>query len=232
VGPPVFQAVLPSIGRWALGTTFAIVGVASLPHSAHAFCVSGSLAVDGNNCTTFYSGSTSASQATIRLSDPKLNNSVAPLRAGARYFQIVMNTVLGGSYTVSNFEWSRLPGGSFSSFQSSLAVGATAVATGVTDILAASGSDPLGNPFYVRYTIPAGVALNETFEVKFLANNNGAVDANGLLTGSSLTSFVDLNRDHTSRENVPGPLPAVGVFMALGTASRFRRRLKAASGAK
>ena len=142
------------------------------------------------------------------------------------------NTFLGGTYTITNFEWSRSPSGPFSLFQSSLAVGATKVATGIYDILAESGTAPLGNPFYVRYVIPAGVALNETFEVKFLANNNGAVDANGQLTGSALTSFVDLNRDHTSRVNVPGPLPAVGVFMALGGASRFRRRLKASLASK
>jgi hypothetical protein len=140
-----------------------------------------------------------------------------------------MNTVLGGTYNITNFEWANGPSGPFSNFQSSLSVGATKVATSVIDILAAGGSAPLGNPFFVRYTIPAGVALNETFEVKFLANNNGAVGANGFLTGSSLTSFVDLNRDHTSRENVPGPLPVVGAFMALGSASRFRRRLKIAS---
>ena len=221
--------VLPSFGRWALGATFAIVGVASIPQEAKAFCVSGTLAVEGNNCTTFYSGGSSISQATIKLSDAKLNNSVTPLRAGARYFQIVMNTVLGGTYNITNFEWANGPSGPFSNFQSSLSVGATKVATSVIDILAAGGSAPLGNPFFVRYTIPAGVALNETFEVKFLANNNGAVGANGFLTGSSITSFVDLNRDHTSSENVPGPLPVVGAFMALGSASRFRRRLKIAS---
>jgi hypothetical protein len=228
----VSTTVLPSFGRWVLGATFAIVGVGSLPMEAKAFCVSGTLAVENNNCTTFYSGGSSTSQATIKLSDAKLNDSVTPVRSGARYFQIAMNTVLGNTYTIDNFEWSRSPGGPFTNFQANLAVGATRVATGVIDIRASSGTAPLGNPFFVRYTIPAGVALNETFEVKFLANNNGAVDANGFLTGSSLTSFVDLNRDHTSRENVPGPLPAVGAFMALGSASRFRRRLRSAAAIK
>jgi len=138
-----------------------------------------------------------------------------------------MNTVLGGTYTITDFEWSRSKSGPFSLFQASLAVGATEVATGVTDILAASGIVPIGRPFYVRYTIPAGVAVGEVFEARFLANNDGAVDANGFLTGSSLTSFVNLSRDHTS--TVPGPLPVVGVFLALGRASQFRRHLKTAS---
>lgn len=224
--------VLPSSARWVLATALAVTGIVSAPQRADAFCVAGSLAVDGNNCTTFYSGSSSTSQATIRLSDPKLNDSVAPLRAGAKFFQIVMNTVLGGTYTVNNFEWARLPSGPFSTFQASLSVGASRVATAVQDINALSGTVPIGSPFFIRYTLPAGVALNETFEVKFLANNNGATDANGFLVGSSLTSFVDLNRDHTSRENVPGPLPAVGAVLALGSASRLRRRMKALSASK
>ncbi|MFM7229290.1 MAG: hypothetical protein ACKO2F_06585 [Cyanobacteriota bacterium] len=164
------------------------------------------------------------------MSDPKLNDSAAPVRAGAKFFQIVMNTAsltgVPGTYTVNNFEWARLPGGPFSTFQASLSVGAARVATAVQDISALSGTTPVGSPFFVRYTLPAGVALDEVFEVKFLANNNGAVDANGFLTGSSLTSFVDLNRDHTSRVNVPGPLPVVGAFVALGSASRLRRRMK------
>ncbi len=229
----MLQAVLPSSSRWALATALAVVGVVAAPQQASAFCVSGSLAVEGNNCTTFYSGTSSTSQATIRLSDPKLNDSVSPVRAGAKFFQLVMNTAsltgVPGTYTVSNFEWSRLPGGPFSAFQASLSVGAAKVATAIQDISTLSGTAPIGNPFFVRYTLPAGVALDEVFEVKFLANNNGAVDANGFLTGSSLTSFVDLNRDHTSRENVPGPLPALGAFVALGSASRLRRRMKSLS---
>ena len=206
--------------------------VGSLPLAAHAFCISGTLAVEGNNCTTFYSGSSSTSQATVRFSDPKLNNSVSPFRNGARYFQIVMNTITGGSYNVVNLEWSHLPRGPFTQFQSSLTVGTTKVASRIVDIFAETGTRPLGSPFFVRYTLPAGVPIGEIFEVKFLANNNGHVGANGLLDGNALTSFVDLNRDNVSRENVPGPLPVVGVFMALGGASRFRRRLKAASATK
>lgn len=224
----MLPTVLSSTSRFALGAAFALAGVACFAPPAEAFCTSGSVAILSNSCTTF--NPASASQATIKLVDAKLNNSLAPLRPGARYFQIAINTALGGSYTITDFEWARSSGGPFSTFQASLAVGATRVATGITDILAASGTSPLGNPFFVRYTLPAGVAVGEAFEVKFLANNNGAVDANGFLTGSSLTSFVDLNRDHTSA--VPGPLPAVGVLMALGKASKYRRRLRIVSEAE
>ena len=224
--------VRPSSVRWVLATALAVAGIVSAPQRADAFCVAGALVAAGNNCTTFYSGSSSTSQATIQLFDPKLNDSVAPVRAGAKFFQIVMNTAFGGTYTVNNFEWARSPGGPFSTFQLSLAVGASKVATAVQDINALSGTIPIGNPFFIRYTLPAGVALNETFEVRFLANNDGTTGADGFLKGSSLTSFVDLNRDHTSRENVPGPLPAVGAVLALGSASRLRRRMKALTASK
>jgi hypothetical protein len=135
-----------------------------------------------------------------------------------------MKTLLGGTHDVTDFEWARLPNGPFTPFQPNLSVRATPRATDIIDIDSVSTA-PIGSPFYVRYTLPAGVALNEVFQVKFLANNNGATNE-GFLTGNPLTSFVDLNRDHTSGENVPGPLPLAGVFMALGGASRLRRRMK------
>lgn len=182
----------------------------------------------------------------LKYADAKLNNSVAPPRDGAKFFQFgLFNTSSGGvapgaPVTLTNLGWSRSDDpASFTTFQSSFVTGSgTASVPGYnyTPIVSVPFPPPLGSPFYLRYTIPAGSTVaNDVIASSFIFNNNSAtvpapptttVDGSPggrILETRALLSGGELTRDNTAA--VPAPLPLLGVgTMAVG-ALRLRRRL-------
>ena len=195
----------------------------AVPQSKAA-CLYGDLSVDGNNCTGF--DPATPSTATLRFEDAKLNDSVSPARAGAKYFQLKIFTArssgTAGSYTISDFGWSRTADGPYTTFQNILTVGPTPTATSIAST-AVSSPPALGSPFFFRYTLPAGVNDGDIFDVSFQANNDQAVDGSGYLATSVGNSYLQLGRDNQAL--VPGPLPLAGALAALGYSRRIRRAL-------
>lgn len=183
----------------------------------------------------------------LKYSDAKLTNTTAPPRPGAQYFQFgLFNTASGGDapgapVTLTNLGWSRSADpASFTTFQPSFVTGSgTASVPGYnyTPIVAVPGPGPLGSPFYLKYTIPAGsTALNDVIASSFLFNNNSSTvpapantTVNGVSGGQILEARALISGGELTRDNVaavPAPLPVLGVGTLAAGALRLRRRLR------
>lgn len=185
----------------------------------------------------------------LKYADPKLTNTTSPPRAGAQFFQFgLFNAASGGSatgapITLTNLGWSRsVDPASFTTFQPSFVTGAGSgvdAAYNYAPIVTVPGPGPIGSPFYLRYTIPAGSTVsNDVISSTFLFNNNSATvpapsstTVNGLPGGQiletrALISGGELTRDNTAVVPVPAPLPVLGVGTLAAGALRLRRRLR------
>jgi len=216
--------MFPSHPYKLAATHLLLAGFLCAVPQSKAACLYGDLNSLGNNCTGF--DAATPSTATIRFQDAKLNDSTVPVRAGAKYFQLKIFTArlsgTAGSYTISDFGWSRTADGPYTTFQNSLTVGPTPTATSIAST-AVSSPPALGSPFFIRYTLPAGVTGGDIFDIMFLANNNQAVDDSGYLDIRTSYSGVGLTRDNEAL--VPGPLPLAGALAAFGYSRRIRRAL-------
>jgi len=202
------------------------------------------LALFSNSCPEFnYSIDNTV---ILKYDDAKLNNSLSPARPGAQYFQFgLFNSASGGTapgvpVTLTNLAWSRSDNpASFTTFQSSFVTGSgTGSVPGYnyTPIVAVPGPGPMGSPFYLRYTIPAGsTVLNDVIASSFLFNNNSATvpapsntTVNGLPGGQILETRALISGGELTRDNVavPAPLPVLGVGTLAAGALRLRRRLR------
>lgn len=224
--------------KTAIGAALALTTLVIASPKARAACLTGSLPVDGNNCTSF--DNASPSTATLRFEDPKLNNSTSPPRNGAKYFQLIFDPINGGPYQITNFEWSRggdlnnLNAWSWTQFQSALQISSSMkTSTAIVDVSPAA-TTPLGNPFYVRYSIPAGILVNEAIDITFTANNDrnilqsvesGFNPEFDTLKTSGLNSGFTLTRDNTATTSVPAPMALPGLAIAISHATSLRRRI-------
>lgn len=202
------------------------------------------LAQFGNSCPEF--DYTIDNTVILRYSDPKLATTTNPLRLGAEYFQFgVFNAAdngkaLGSPVTLTNLGWSRSADpASFTTFLPSFATGAGSASSpnyNYSSIVQVP-SPPMGTPFFLRYTIPAGsTALDDVLSTTFLFNNNSATvpapsntTVNGapggqILKTTALVSGGELTRDNVAA--VPAPLPVLGVGTLAAGALRLRRRLR------
>ncbi|MFM7229291.1 MAG: hypothetical protein ACKO2F_06590 [Cyanobacteriota bacterium] len=204
------------------------------------------LAQYGNSCPEF--DYTIDNTVILKYEDPKLNNSASPPRAGAQYFQFgVFNTASGGAsignkVTLTNLGWSRsVDPASFTTFQPSFETGAGTASSAYYNyapIVAVPGPPPpMGSPFYLRYTIPAGTtSLDDVLASTFLFNNNSSTvpappntTVNGASGGQILEARALLSGGELTRDNVaavPAPLPLLGVGTLAAGALRLRRRLR------
>ena len=204
------------------------------------------LALYGNSCPEF--DYTIDNAVILKYEDPKLNNSTSPFRAGALYFQFgVFNTASGGAapgapVTLTNLGWSRSADpASFTTFEPSFVTGSgTAFPANYnyTSIVAVPGPPPMGSPFYLKYTIPAGsTATNDILSTTFRFNNTATetipapanTTVNGATGGEILKTTATLSGGELTRDNVaavPAPLPVLGVGTLAAGALRLRRRLR------
>ena len=77
-------------------------------------------------------------------------------------------------------------------------------------------------PFYIRYTIPAGIEIGKGIQSKFLANAD-AFATNGVLDFGQNNNFIALTRSHTA---VPEP---TSLMLVSSVALLLRWRLKSRS---
>jgi len=233
--------ILAAAGFFSLGIGF------SQPAKACIGDPAANLVLYGNSCPEF--DYTIDNTVILKYEDPKLNNSTSPFRAGAQYFQFgVFNTAAGGAapgdpVTLTNLGWSRSPDpASFTTFQPSFVTGSgTAFPANYnyTSIVAVPGPPPpMGSPFYLKYTIPAGsTAMNDILSTTFLFNNTATqtipappnTTVNGATGGQILKTTATLSGGELTRDNVaavPAPLPVLGVGTLAAGALRLRRRLR------
>jgi hypothetical protein len=160
----------------------------------------------------------------LRYSDPKLANSSSPPRFGAQYFQFgVFNAAnngnsLGNPVTLTNLGWSRSADpASFTTFLPSFVTGAGSVSSpdyNYTSIVPVP-SPPMGTPFFLRYTIPAGfTALDDVLATTFLFYNNSATVPAPPRTPRSMAPRKArfLRPEHSSRE-VNSPVTTLRLFL-------------------
>lgn len=232
---------------WGAVSAVAILGSQALPAKA---CIGNpvqNLADYSNTCPVF--DYTVDNTVILKYNDAKLIGSISPPRPGAQYFQFgLFNSASGGTVpgvpvTLTNLGWSRsLDPASFTTFEPSFPTGSgTGSVPGYnyTSIVTVPGPGPMGSPFYLRYTIPAGsTAVDDVIASSFLFNNNSATvpaspntTVNGLPGGQiletrALISGGELTRDNTAVVPVPAPLPVLGVGTLAAGALRLRRRLR------
>lgn len=233
-------SILAAAGLFSLGFG------SSQPAKACIGDPAANLALYGNSCPEF--DYTIDNTVILKYEDPKLNNSTKPDRAGAQYFQFgVFNTASGGAapgapVTLTNLGWSRSADpASFTTFQPSFVTGSgTAFPANYnyTSIVAVPGPPPpMGSPFYLKYTIPAGsTAMNDVIASTFLFNNNSSTvpappntTVNGAPGGQILETRALISGGELTRDNVaavPAPLPVLGVGTLAAGALRLRRRLR------
>ncbi len=244
---PRSLAPLPALGFSLAAATSTVALVAGLSQPAMA-CLGDpvqNLNIYSNSCPEF--DYTIDNTVILKYEDAKLNGTISPPRPGAQYFQFgLFNTASGGvapgaPVTLTNLGWSRSADpASFTTFQPSFVTGSgTASVPGYnyTPIVAVPGPGPMGSPFYLRYTIPAGsTALNDVIASSFLFNNNSSTvpasantTVNGVSGGQILEARALISGGELTRDNVaavPAPLPVLGVGTLAAGALRLRRRLR------
>jgi len=235
-------SILAAAGLFSLGFG------SSQPAKACIGDPAANLALYGNSCPEF--DYTIDNTVILKYEDPKLNNSTKPDRAGAQYFQFgVFNTAAGGTVpgapvTLTNLGWSRSADpASFTTFEPSFVTGSgTAFPANYnynyTSIVAVPEPPPMGSPFYLKYTIPAGsTATNDILSTTFRFNNTATetipapanTPVNGATGGEILKTTATLSGGELTRDNVaavPAPLPVLGVVTLAAGALRLRRRLR------
>lgn len=209
-----FFSRLPISGL--VGAAALSAGIALAPAPASAICLSGSLDIDGTNCTLF--NPSTDSQATNKIDDPGLNQTP--------FAQMGFRTDAAlADVQITGIGWSQDDGATWTLFNpSSLGpIGSSYVYTNPFDF-----TPKVGTPLLTRFTIESGSSLvtGNLVQSILVASAINTTDVNGRLNESSRVGdiFVQTSRD---QESVPGPLPLLGASAAFGYSRRLRRRLKA-----
>lgn len=121
-----------------------------------------------------------------------------------RFIQVGFSTTNSAAFSVSAIAWSR-DNITFQEFQPNNFVdgvvsGGSVKYSSVIDLGAPIGGTS-STPFYLRYTLPAGIDMGALVQSAFRANSNGST-SNGILSDEITNGFVSLTRLHTA---VPEP---------------------------
>ena len=121
-----------------------------------------------------------------------------------RFIQVGFSTTNTAAFSVSAIAWSR-DNITFQEFQPNNFVdgvvsGGSVKYSSVIDLGAPIGGTS-STPFYLRYTLPAGIDMGALVQSAFRANSNGST-SNGILSDEITNNFVSLTRLHTA---VPEP---------------------------
>ncbi len=200
-----------------VGAAALSAGIALAPAPASAICLSGSLDIDGTNCTLF--NPSTDSQATNKIVDPGLNQTP--------FAQMGFRTDAAlADVQITGIGWSQDDGATWTPFNPSFlgSIGSSYVYTDPFDFR----PNVVGTPLLTRFTIESGSSLvtGNLVQSILVASAINTTDDNGRLEESSRVGdiFVQTSRD---QESVPGPLPLLGAGAAFGYSRRLRRRLKA-----
>jgi len=191
----------------ALALALALSG--ALAPKAHGACLT---TVAENNCATFDAATPSTATQTFTSANLQTN----------RYFQLALLTTGGVSYTITGLSYSNdnITFTNFSPTFLSLNANGTRSYTNIVN----NGSN-LSLPFYLRYTLPTGVAPGSVIQGTLIANNNGSNNL-GILS-DSLNNYQLINRDSTSVASAaPAPLPILGAAGFFAYSRQLRRRIR------
>ena len=193
----------------ALALALALSG--ALAPKAHGACLT---TVAENNCATFDASTPSTATQTFTSANLQTN----------RYFQLALLTTGGVSYTITGLSYSNdnITFTNFSPTSLNLNANGTSSYTNIVD----NGTN-LSLPFYLRYTLPTGVAPGSVIQGTLIANDNGS-NAGGILS-DSLNNYQIINRDSVSvsvSSAVPAPLPVLGAAGFFAYSRQLRRRIR------
>lgn len=221
----------------ALGLLITTSGLAALAAvaapGAKAACFSGDLIGLGTDCSKFEAGLTAT--AKVFFTSPNLQSP-----NGNLYWQLGGSVSSADPVTLTNLQWSNSQNGSYSPLLAgSLSLGTNSVASySVIQGPTSTGNAPVptGSPFWIQYTIPAGLVAGTSVNVQLLSNNDINLDTNGNLSNTGSNGFYSDTRTNLSAippdpstDPAPGPLPLLGAGAAFGVSRRLRRRIKAAA---
>jgi hypothetical protein len=172
----------------------------------------GDLIIDGTNAKLFDPATPTA--VINRYSDSQLSS--------ARFIQIGFRTNNPVAFDITNIAWSR-DNSTYTSFTPSSTVSNVSSPT----IYSFSAVIDLGvgqfasDPFFMRYTLPAGLLPGSVVSSQFIANGDGQTTA-GVLNDNGLV-FASLPRLHTA---VPEPTSLLLVASCAGgwVVRRWRKR--------
>ena len=171
----------------------------------------GDLIIDGTNAKLF--DPATPTDVINRYSDSSLQN--------VKFIQIGFRTNNPVAFDVTNIAWSR-DNSTYTSFTPSSTVANVASSTTYIYSSVISLGDTAGDPFYVRFTLPAGLTIGARVQSSFLANSGGEV-VNGALDDVGGNSFISVSRLHTA---VPEPTSLLLVASCAGgwVVRRWRKR--------
>lgn len=179
----------------------------------------GTLPSFGNSAVTF--DPTTATPVVVRFTDPNLNGATR-LQLGFRSSDASFTSLPGPvEYSYDNVSYTTFYAGA-----SSIGANPSYSYNGIVNVSSTSQN------IYFKYTIPANaMGYSKTFNIRLLANNNGATDA-GVLADATGNGFTDLTRTNTSiaAPSVPEPttFAIASIGLGLAGAARMRKRAKKA----
>jgi hypothetical protein len=172
----------------------------------------GDLIVDGTNARLF--DPATPTDVINRYQDPQL--------LGARFIQVGFRTTNPSAFDITNLAWSR-DNLTYTSFTPSSTVSNVSSPTtyAYSSIVDLGVGQFASNPFYIKYTLPAGLLPGSRVSSQFLANADGQTTG-GELNDNGL-AFVSLPRLHTA---IPEPTSLMLVASCAGgwVVRRWRKR--------
>jgi hypothetical protein len=172
----------------------------------------GDLIVDGTNARLFDPATPTG--VINRFDDPSLQN--------VRFIQVGFRTDNPSAFDITNLAWSR-DNSTYTSFTPSSTVANVSSPTNYIYSDVVNLGATAGQPFYVRYTLPAGLALNSRVQSVFVANSDGQVVGGVLDNAVGANSFIRTSRLHTA---IPEPTSLMLVASCAGgwIVRRWRKR--------
>ena len=194
---------------------------------SHAACVASPLD-PGTNCATFTTNTDSFVVNHYAVDNLAINTS----------FQLGFFTSATNPVTITDLAWSR-DGSTWFDFATQMLLAGEDPALRYTDVV--SLAQPMGDPFQVRYTIPAapfnpaGTFVEGDFvSSQLISNRDGktktewdpeAMASVTVLKGKPGNRFTVVQRDHQDAPvDVPAPLAWLGVAGGLAMARRLRQQ--------
>lgn len=182
----------------------------------------------GTNCAVFTADSDSH----------VVNDYAVDNLAANRYFQLGFFTTASNPVTITDMAWSR-DGNLWSNFATQSLQAGDESNPSYTNVV--SLPSPMGDPFHVRYTIPAGstnptgtFAEGDWVSSLLISNRDGGFRMQRPLNGGSPVAvlrskggnlYAAVQRDHQDAPDaVPGPLALLGVVTGLSAARRLRQK--------
>ncbi|MFN7733016.1 MAG: PEP-CTERM sorting domain-containing protein [Pirellula sp.] len=142
------------------------------------------------------------------------------------FIQVGFRTNNVSAFDITNIAWSR-DNVSYTAFTPSDSVTNIAAPPNFRYTSIISLSAPAGSPFYIRFTLPAGIDVGKIIESRFIGNSDG-LTSSGVLASDVNNTFLALTRTHTA---IPEPTSMLLVLSGAGwVVCRARRKRSKTAG--